>query len=564
MSRTFTPVEDHLLNKIGYRLYKDVPFQGLPLMSEPSRKRTPIEYDYQWTEYEGVHLNPKDRGIDVVRVMDFDMYNKDGTPKTKNPQTIHQILDRMRAENVPLPYCLVPSGTSGNWHMIWTLEMPVERGTMYSDRDIDSHWGADRRFSNSLSRNPFYWSAHPHPDGRKTIWWPEYSDVQPEELISEDQLRGNMADSYAFTEEMKRPKKGGSPAPTRKQTRSSNEDYIHRPMTLSQLVKLMKGAVDGESRFQKLSRWMNIHVSRRVREAKTFLSPEEISELLQQGNALFAEPLEPHRLKYIQEYWTPERQVGLSQRQIIAGNNNLLSKQASVTANLQWQACRNIEDNLMKKKLGEDYHLTPEQEQRSNEFLARADIRIKFMHCKPTREYTAYVFGKFSEHIDTETGEVTLTGDKAWLKNLFDAGIKAKYIDGEVHQKSAELDKALKLKYGSGVHVRTNVDEYLANPYPFEKDTYQDQPPIEEMWGVTPPSENGESPDRVSPSGYEVALSFGAVKDRISAVAHVDAQYTSPRTILSQQNNNQLRTNVITVTTPLLKKEQKRAKIFNC
>lgn len=419
-------IEDFLDVLNDYAVGGTMVSPGLATYHHKSRLRTALSTREDWANNEGVHINPsKDsratalRGIglkddekyyeDRVVLLDFDIYNKDGSLKAENPQTPQEVMNRLVTGGFPLPYYWLESGTPGNFHMVWVLKVPALREDARPwVKEAYHYWGADTRYTNSTMRNPVYLSLH-EPD--KVHWWPEWSAERP---LLEDvsQLLPSDYEVPLDTPHYQRP---ADYRPTYK--------YRTR-MSLSQLEGSMRGAHDTEGRWHLLDSWVRRHIMKHHQTTGRTLHPKKVAEVVAQGNALFAEPLEARRIDSLLNYWSMAKQRWYISRQKAAGDNNEQAKYTHADAVVRYYEMVDFKEDLEKFLRGDNHNLGPTTVDRDQQFTGRK-ASTKGQACYA---YVAWMMGlSDSETVNLKTGEVTEVTGANQVKNLLANGKRAGY-----------------------------------------------------------------------------------------------------------------------------------------
>ena len=417
--------------------------------------RDALVREVDWLGYEGVHLNPSGRSLktasfgvgravmpgatyyDRVFMMDFDIYHKDGSLKAIEETTPEEVLERLRAEGAPLPYCYTYSGTPGNFHMFWLYSTPQPRLTnMMLPRAVYNYWGADPGFTNSIMRNPIYREANPTDSGEGTHWWPEWSETEPTlGHLSELYMRVTPSTpdySYVGEPEALYGNQPGCWAPV---TWGESFQYQTR-LSDAALVRLMQQTAPKEGRWKILCRWVRRQIFKHFKAKDKPLTKAQLRDKIQEGNAFFEEPVEGTRIKDIEGYWTVKRQWAYVNRQRAAGalgGTSLRSGESarsrkmhedSLTYYFEIQDLRSLLEAYVAKNLDESV-LSKDLLTRDGEFTGQRKAR----NGKLRLEYVAFMARvKVKETIDPHTGEVTdVVTPEAQLKNLLAHGARMKY-----------------------------------------------------------------------------------------------------------------------------------------
>lgn len=426
---------------------------GIPSFDAKETRRELMDLE-KWSTWEGVHFNPTRDAIwklarngadievpsyveDVVGQMDFDFYEKDGAPKVKNPPTWQDIIEKMKEVGAPLPYCVVPSGTPGNFHMLWIFDRPKTRGHFQSNPDILAYWGADARFRNSTSRNPEFRVHNPDPAGNVTHWWPEWADeihvVEHIEDMVGVEYYVNIDDSYAEKPRTK----------VAKTIKRHRERLAKERLTYPKLLARMAGATDGDGRFELLCNYTTYHIAKFYREHGRAALRPEVHDIVAEGNARFAEPMSVRRFAYITNYWGVLKQEEFIGHQYRAGMRNFKARESKLETMAFYFHILDLREELRKFEDGEAYSLTPDKLRRAVEFTERRKHRGLI-----TTKYVAHVADVWTEEkVDEETGEVTppeLAVRR--LVKLLSHGVERGYRREDMEEGYAQLQRDIDAK----------------------------------------------------------------------------------------------------------------------
>ena len=305
---------------------------GIESYSFLQQRRRALACPEDWLYNEAVHINPaaaslrtafdslgwrdKDVPDDIyVRVvlLDFDIYDKNGQARSMFRRiTPESLIDLLNETGYPLPYCIVKSGTPGNFHALWVLKTPMARS---KNREflpnIYTYWESDLNYTNSTMRNPI----HAEQWLGTTTWWTAWSDTpplldHPSDLLPE----GFILADRDICEEFHNPARKNS------KIKRSKRGLLLPRMSEEQLLEAMKIARDGDGRWYLLRSWMNRAIFRRFQETDRPYSPSEIEYLANSGNQIFSEPMTVARVQKLASYWSPQQQVRYVARQRRAGH----------------------------------------------------------------------------------------------------------------------------------------------------------------------------------------------------------------------------------------------------
>lgn len=424
--------------------------------------RVALTSEGEWQGHEGVHLNPSGRSLktasfgvgkavlpgatyyDRVFLMDFDIYRKDGSLKAIEETTPERVLERLRQEDAPLPFCYTYSGTPGNFHMFWIYTEPQPRHRdMTLPRAVYNYWGADPGFTNSVMRNPIYREAVPTPSGQGTHWWPEWSKTEPTlRHLSELYVRLTPSvPDYGYIGELEAlyENQPGNWAPVPQgyaptfQTRLSD----------AALVKLMRETQPGEGRWRILCRWVRRQVLKHFKIKNKPMTKAELRDKIDEGNSLFEDPVYFLRVREIEDYWTIPKQWAYVNRQRAAGANGGNSPRTgssprsrkmhadSLMFYFEIQDLREVLEEYVEGGLDTE-GMTKDLLARDREFTGQRKAR----NGKLRLEYVAFMARvEPKETIDPHTGEVTgVVTPEAQLKNLLAHGSRMKYSREEYNE----------------------------------------------------------------------------------------------------------------------------------
>lgn len=459
------------------------PIYVIPDRNHPSARRYPLDVE-NITEWSGTHLNPAHRRVarpakgdvfwqsqrsailpDTTFTMDYDFYDKKARPKPGTvPRTVDEMIDQMKAEGVPLPYCAVPSRTPGNFQMTWLLQGPVERMVPKQIAAMVSYWGADPRFTNAVSWNPEYRHHHPNPAGERTRWWDEWTDQMPL-LASRDDLKGP-----GFYRAMKEAQTG---APTieagirleghlveQQPRRRGRQRYGTMP--LEQMH-------DGDHRKLRLTAEIRRKVCDHLNAAgQDELMPRPIaylalSQFVEALNSTMAEPLTPTELDAVVKPWTRAAQVGYWSHQRGASRSRISHTEDRLLAELKWMKVSYVILCLAdrhREQLGPDAYDNPfaaeyDADRFHEEFphyrqrwydeeLAERYTGKRVHKGRLTWNYIAFVAGYWTDEvIDQATGELTRPAqpDGKGLQNLMGRATKRGYTVQDYLTRSQALDE---------------------------------------------------------------------------------------------------------------------------
>ena len=305
-----------------------------PSYSNLKVKRVGIKTEDDWTLFEAVHINPARKSLrtaceslgvefdsslmdDRVLLLDFDNYSKDGIIKVPEATSPHQLIHRLKSLGMPLPYCIMQSGTPGNFHALWVYKTPQDRNVnKYHLRLASLYWGSDPEYTNSTMRNPLYLEAHQR--GRVT-WWTSWASMEP--------LLGSAGDLVPRGFEAEVRKKSKTVKNSTNLWVPSNRGNFKDRLSDSQLEAVMREATDGSGRWHMIKSWIIRRINESIINNERPLNSKEVWEALQQGNSLFAEPMDNRRLEEIKKYWSEARQKSYFDRQTIAGSSNYQAKE---------------------------------------------------------------------------------------------------------------------------------------------------------------------------------------------------------------------------------------------
>lgn len=395
---------------------------GIPEFSKIKTPRTALLTLDDWTSYEAVHINAARGSLqsafknsnlgtpvistlwDRVLIMDFDIYQKDGTLRSPDeiPITPESIITRLKVEGRPLPFCYAYSGTPGNFHMIWVYDTPqVRSSTMLDSRGITAYWGADPKFTNSTIRNPIYRALHPNSAGQGTHWWTEWSDSVPTLHNKLDLApQGVWANTSSKVGNSNKQSKKLDKEPTHRSPRGRFKARLSYPA----LVQLMMGAKDGDGRWCMLRSWIIRHINEHIASTGRCLSYLQLQEIIQEGNDLFGESVSSYRKKALAAYWTPKQQWAYVNRQKAAGENNWRAQFTHRVAIKKYFEIIDMKELLTKHKEDPQAHpLSDDLAQRANLYPDR-----KYHGSTPIASYVAWMIGYTGEYIDELTGELTV------------------------------------------------------------------------------------------------------------------------------------------------------------
>ena len=410
-------------------------------------KRQALKTPSDWATFEAIHINAAARSLqaayetlgmerpssatlyDRVLLMDFDVYDKSGQAKgvVITPQ---EVLARLKAEGVPLPYCYSYSGTPGNFHMLWIFRVPVIRQrTMHLLRGLYSYWGADPAYTNSTMRNPIYRCVNPNSAGEGTHWWTEWSETTP--LID----RATDLAPHHLT----LPLEGDTSAKASKLSRNSEKKATLAPsskfksrLTDQALEDLMNGAVDGEGRWYLLRSWVIRHINKYFKLSGKPLPASAVQEVISEGNAKFGEPVGPHRVKELTTYWTAKQQWHYVLRQRRAGEHNDYARASHQAALTRYFEIIDMRDSLEKTLSDSAYKLPPHLQELDKLYDGNRVGR----NGKITHTYVAWMLGiEERDVIDKDTGEILSTvSPQNQVKNILASGRRGKYTRAEYEE----------------------------------------------------------------------------------------------------------------------------------
>lgn len=336
-------------------------------------KRVGLKTLEEWTLKEFVHLCPGpsvERSVmeglgleyddDTPRwrtfVLDFDVYGKDG--EAKGPAfTADEVIESMREAGVPLPYACVPSGTPGNFHLVFVFR-DAQTAVPGSRRNACVNmWGSDPGFTYGLSRNPVYYSYHPASGGRRTRWWIEWSAEAPY-IDSVDDL---IPDGQTPSTKLKKSHVSYSG------DRGGTWDRWRPHMTLLQLTENIKGAKDGDGRWKMLRSMLTRTIYAYTRDTGEYLTRTQRFEVLQAYNALLEEELPYSGLVNLADYYNKKQMRKLVHRMSKAGQcrSNVRAKTASV---IRYFKLAHMREQVTAMCLGKIPWLTSEMEERFHSF----------------------------------------------------------------------------------------------------------------------------------------------------------------------------------------------------
>lgn len=405
--------------------------------------RTPMRVADDWKYREGVHLNPAGKSSESayeclrrtpprenterVLLMDFDIYSKTGELKGREALTPLMVIDRLKENNMPLPYTYFYSGTPGNFHMLWVYKTPKPREkSMGMLRAVYNYWGADINFKNSTMRNPIYYMYHPQPDGEVAHWWPEWTDEPPLLDTASDLLpelpepdEGPVTETLHY-KSSKGIRKMNQSAPV------STGKYKHQ-MTMLALESAMSRAEDGDGRWYLLKSWVvrQIWLHGKARTRK------EMWDLVNAGNEILAEPMRHHRLKNMVDHWTPNAQEFYIWRQGKASVNDHAVALRKKTV-MEYFHIYDMREYLINTPVEE---MTPELQ----ELDSRYSGRLRRYGKSVSREYLTWMLGLVDyEEINEETGEVTTVNVQKKVTNLLLNGQHRGYTREEYEEALAE------------------------------------------------------------------------------------------------------------------------------
>lgn len=395
---------------------------GIMSYSNMNVKRTALLTPADWAKYEGVHVNAakssltaayKDAGwslktlprtlYDRVLVLDFDIYNKDGSlSEGQEPITPKSVIERLKSEGRPLPFCYTYSETKGNFHMIWVYDKPQIRAKDNQiAKGIAAYWGADTMFTNSIMRNPIYRTLHLNTHNQGTHWYTEWTDTSPRLQKKEDVApvwekvaeKGLLAKPLQLNKEIKKTLRRGC-------------KYGKFQFRLSDaaLHAIMATAKDGDGRWYMLRSFITRKIMQVWREAARVLTASEIRAVVDEGNSMFAEPMCNRRKASLAVYWTTKQQYAYVNRQKAAGDNwytRMRHRQGVVFYFQVIDMKKHLADHLADPIA---HPLTDEQQELSDRFTGR-----KYHGKVPILSYIAWMLQVEPTYkTDPGTGEMTV------------------------------------------------------------------------------------------------------------------------------------------------------------
>lgn len=396
---------------------------GIVSYSTMNVKRTALLTPADWVKYEGVHINAarasltaayKDAGwslkslpptlYDRVLVLDFDIYNKDGSlSEGQEHITPKGVIERLKREGRPLPFCYTYSETKGNFHMIWVYDKPQVRAKDNQiAKGIAAYWGADTMFTNSIMRNPIYRALHPNTHRQGTHWYTEWADSAPRLQKKEDvaPVWEKVAEQGMFEKPLQLNKEV-------KKILQRGRKYGRFQFRLSDaaLHDLMAVAKDGDGRWYMLRSFLTRKIMGVWKEAARVLTASEVRAVVDEGNSMFAEPMSNRRKAALAVYWTTKQQYAYVNRQRVAGDNwytRMRHRQGIVFYFQVIDMKKHLADHLADPIT---YPLTAEQQELSDRFTGR-----KYHGKVPILAYIAWMLQvEPLYNTDPVSGEMTVS-----------------------------------------------------------------------------------------------------------------------------------------------------------
>ena len=427
-----TPSIDFLRMINDYSVGSSFVTPGLRSYGTKAEPRVALTTYEQWCSYEGVHLNAAEKsqtsalasmglggtwiGEDRVLLMDFDTYDKDGTPK-RVVVTPEDVLSRLRSDNLPLPFYWLESTTPGNFHMAWVFDVPMLREEVLPYlRPLYLEWGADPKFTNSTMRNPVFMQHH---SPEKIHWWYEWSDVAPL-LDSPDQLFPSGVPDM-FNEA---PKATPVPVKIGESLHTVRKKDLPTRLSMKQIEDILSGDMVGVNVWHVLGAWFRRTLLERFRYEGTSMDARTVRRILVTKNQELVKPLSNRRLEYMIQYWTRTNQIIYCRRQISAGRSNWQARESHDVAERRFQWLMYWRGQIVKYLVGDVSSIPGDWAERSDEYSGRK----MSVAGAPCYEYLAYVMGTdFSPCVDFATGEVSSVSVAQTIKNIIGNGRRKGY-----------------------------------------------------------------------------------------------------------------------------------------
>lgn len=184
--------------------------------------------------------------------------------------------------------CLVPTKTEGNWQAWYALETSIPGDTLKGDKHwyaSVAHWGGDPHFyDNTLAWNPIYRTFDPD---RQTLWNVSLFESGTVPTVRLDDLYVPL-----------------SLVPTQTDTKTKR---IYLPsefgkMSVAHLEQAMSGMYEGDGRNRALWNYVTKVGCQRRKELGRDLTKDEVRDIANHGNNLFAEPDTPETVAS-QVFW---------------------------------------------------------------------------------------------------------------------------------------------------------------------------------------------------------------------------------------------------------------------
>lgn len=447
------------------------PIYTLPDRENPKSARYALT-PYTLVHHSGIHFNPKQfrpvpksdavdeivaskgQGPDLqdhFLVMDFDTYEKDGKTLTgkREPESMFDLIARMKSEGVPLPYCAVPTSTPGNFQLVWVLEHPTIRILCNTLKPIVTYWGGDPGFTNAVAWNPEYRVHHPQDrTGDVTHWWAEWTDTLPV-LPYQSKLAGP---GYRAADEEARTGTPTTPEAQRIQAvLKESKGYRKEPWRSMPLGDM----VDGDRRKLRLADILRQAIAEGIREGLHSVPVDQLRQTAEEINQQFGQPLSDTEIASVVEPWTPRKQHDFIRDQKYARSRNYASTREHLLTELKWLKVCHVARHLAERE-GLDVHkytdpfgdmevttIHPDAGRWFDVVRAEQYPGRKVYRRQLTWDYIAWVAGYVTEET-TEDGEVTRKPDGDGCKRLYHRAADRGYSVEGYLQKSVALDEAQK------------------------------------------------------------------------------------------------------------------------